>query len=433
MSFDADSASPSASPPAGAVAAVDPCTLREPVVGSPVPPGRRTPDDMGARHLMTASGSDDGTVEVRGVNKTFRHQVAGKDLKVLDNISVSFEGGTFTSVVGPSGCGKSTLLRIIDGLMPPDSGGVMIGGESVKEPSLDRGFVFQQFNLLPWRTVMGNIEFGLENLGVKKDERQRRAQAVIKLVALEGFERYYPGQLSGGMQQRVGLARALAVDPTILLMDEPFGSVDDQTRMLLQDELLGIWEGNQKTVIFVTHDIEEALYLADRWSSWRPAVPGHANPRGAVRASSQGGHSGFGPRWAGSSRRSGTSSRPGRRSRDDREVRHRGCLPRARSDAVRGPSRESRRRPGGVARAGRRGQGGAGMVAPPVQQDVGAADPLLRKHRDRLAGHGDDQGGVLPSHHPSDHQGIRRAVHGGLCDTCLCRSASSWSGSSSPW
>jgi ABC-type nitrate/sulfonate/bicarbonate transport system ATPase subunit len=140
----------------------------------------------------------------------------------------------------------------------------MIGGESVKEPSLDRGFVFQQFNLLPWRTVQGNIEFGLENLGLKKDERQRRAHAVIKIVALEGFERYYPGQLSGGMQQRVGLARALAVDPSILLMDEPFGSVDDQTRMLLQDELLGIWEGNQKTVIFVTHDIEEALYLADQ-------------------------------------------------------------------------------------------------------------------------------------------------------------------------
>jgi NitT/TauT family transport system ATP-binding protein len=213
---------------------------------------------------MTASGSDDGTVEVRGVNKTFRHQMAAKDLKVLDNISVSFAGGTFTSVVGPSGCGKSTLLRIIDGLMPPDSGGVMIGGERVKEPSLDRGFVFQQFNLLPWRTVQANVEFGLENLGLKRDERQRRAREVIKIVDLEGFERYFPGQLSGGMQQRVGLARALAVDPTILLMDEPFGSVDDQTRMLLQDELLGIWEGNQKTVIFVTHDIEEALYLADQ-------------------------------------------------------------------------------------------------------------------------------------------------------------------------
>ncbi len=213
---------------------------------------------------MTVSGSDQGTVEVHGVNKSFRHQAKGTELKVLDDISVSFRGGTFNCVVGPSGCGKSTLLRVIDGLIPPDSGGVTIGGERVREPSLDRGFVFQQFNLLPWRTVQGNVEFGLENLGVKKDERRRRAEEVIKFVALEGFEGYFPGQLSGGMQQRVGLARALAVDPSILLMDEPFGSVDDQTRMLLQDELLGIWEGNQKTVIFVTHDIEEALYLADQ-------------------------------------------------------------------------------------------------------------------------------------------------------------------------
>jgi NitT/TauT family transport system ATP-binding protein len=213
---------------------------------------------------MTNGNSSNGTVEVRGVNKSFRHQVEATDLQVLDNVSLSFEGGTFTCVVGPSGCGKSTLLRVIDGLIPPDSGSVVIGGENVKEPSLERGFVFQQFNLLPWRTVIGNIEFGLENLRVKKDERRRRAQEVLKVVDLEGFERYYPGQLSGGMQQRVGLARALAVDPTILLMDEPFGSVDDQTRMLLQDELLGIWEKNQKTVVFVTHDIEEALYLADR-------------------------------------------------------------------------------------------------------------------------------------------------------------------------
>jgi NitT/TauT family transport system ATP-binding protein len=210
------------------------------------------------------NGSDQANVEVRGVNKSFRHQLEATDLKVLDDISLTFEGGTFTCVVGPSGCGKSTLLRVIDGLIPPDSGVVMIGGEPVKEPSLDRGFVFQQFNLLPWRTVIANIEFGLENLGVKKDERRRRAKEVLKVVDLEGFERYFPGQLSGGMQQRVGLARALAVDPSILLMDEPFGSVDDQTRMLLQDELLGIWEKDQKTVVFVTHDIEEAIYLADR-------------------------------------------------------------------------------------------------------------------------------------------------------------------------
>jgi NitT/TauT family transport system ATP-binding protein len=205
-----------------------------------------------------------GTVEVLGVNKSFPKQAGDGALKVLNDVSFSLEAGTFACLVGPSGCGKSTLLRIIDGLMPPDSGEIVIAGNRVRAPSLDRGFVFQHFNLLPWRTVMGNVEFGLENLGVEKSERRRRAEAIIKLVDLEGFERYYPAQLSGGMQQRVGLARALAIEPSILLMDEPFGSVDDQTRMLLQDELLKIWEKSQKTVIFVTHDIEEALFLGDR-------------------------------------------------------------------------------------------------------------------------------------------------------------------------
>ncbi len=205
-----------------------------------------------------------GAVDVRGVNKSFPRHQGGGDLRVLNDVTFSIEAGTFICLVGPSGCGKSTLLRIIDGLIPPDAGEVYIGGEKVREPSLDRGFVYQQFNLLPWRTVIGNVEFGLENMGLKKQERRRRALEVIKLVDLEGFETYYPSQLSGGMQQRVGLARAIAVEPTILLMDEPFGSVDDQTRMLLQNELLKIWEQAQKTVIFVTHDIEEALYLGDR-------------------------------------------------------------------------------------------------------------------------------------------------------------------------
>ena len=205
-----------------------------------------------------------GTVEIRGVSKSFPRQAGDGSLKVLNDVGFSLDSGTFACLVGPSGCGKSTLLRIIDGLIPPDSGEVIIAGDPVRAPSLDRGFVFQQFNLLPWRTVMGNVEFGLENLGVDRGERRRRAEEIIKLVDLEGFERYYPAQLSGGMQQRVGLARALAIEPSILLMDEPFGSVDDQTRMLLQDELLKIWEKSQKTVIFVTHDIEEALFLGDR-------------------------------------------------------------------------------------------------------------------------------------------------------------------------
>lgn len=204
-----------------------------------------------------------GTVEVRGVNKSFPRQAGDGSLRVLNDVDFRLDAGTFACLVGPSGCGKSTLLRIIDGLIEPDSGTVLIADERVRGPSLDRGFVFQQFNLLPWRTVLGNVEFGLENLGVERRDRRRRAEEIIALVDLEGFEGYYPAQLSGGMQQRVGLARALAIEPSILLMDEPFGSVDDQTRMLLQDELLKIWEKSQKTVIFVTHDIEEALYLGD--------------------------------------------------------------------------------------------------------------------------------------------------------------------------
>jgi NitT/TauT family transport system ATP-binding protein len=200
-------------------------------------------------------------LRVSGVSMSFTSRSG--TIRVLDGVDLSLGDGTFCCIVGPSGCGKSTLLRIIDGLIEPDTGEVRIGGEPVTGPDLSRGFVFQQFNLLPWRTVLGNVEFGLENLGVPKGERRERALHWVKHVDLSGFEDYYPAQLSGGMQQRVGLARALALKPNILLMDEPFGSVDDQTRMLLQEELLEIWEREKKTVIFVTHDIEEALFLAD--------------------------------------------------------------------------------------------------------------------------------------------------------------------------
>ncbi len=202
------------------------------------------------------------SVDVKGLDMSFETRLSGR-MQVLDKVDLSLPGGTFCCIVGPSGCGKSTMLRIVDGLLRSDSGSVELGGETVREPSLERGFVFQQFNLLPWRTVLGNVEFGLENLKVEKAERRERALKWLKLVDLEGFQDHYPAQLSGGMQQRVGLARALAVEPEILLMDEPFGSVDDQTRMVLQEELLRIWERDHKTVLFVTHDIEEALFLAD--------------------------------------------------------------------------------------------------------------------------------------------------------------------------
>jgi NitT/TauT family transport system ATP-binding protein len=201
------------------------------------------------------------SVQIEGLDMAFNSRSGS--IHVLDNVDMTLKPGVFCSIVGPSGCGKSTMLRIIDGLIEPRSGTVKIGDSPVVGPSLERGFVFQQFNLLPWRTVVGNVEFGLENLGVDKSERRERAAHWLKLVDLEGFQDYYPAQLSGGMQQRVGLARALAVEPEILLMDEPFGSVDDQTRMLLQEELLQIWERDHKTVLFVTHDIEEALFLSD--------------------------------------------------------------------------------------------------------------------------------------------------------------------------
>jgi len=200
-------------------------------------------------------------VEIRNLDMSFESKSG--TIHVLDDIDLSLDPGIFCSIVGPSGCGKSTMLRIIDGLIPPMAGSVTVGDTVVTGPSLDRGFVFQQFNLLPWRTVLANVEFGLENLGVQKQERRERAKRWLRVVDLDEFESYYPAQLSGGMQQRVGLARALAIEPEVLLMDEPFGSVDDQTRMLLQEELLQIWERDHKTVVFVTHDIEEALFLSD--------------------------------------------------------------------------------------------------------------------------------------------------------------------------
>jgi len=170
----------------------------------------------------------------------------------------------FVAIVGPSGCGKSTFLRIVDGLIPPDTGTIRLNGALVNGPGHRRGMVFQSFDLFPWRTAISNVEFGLEMQNLPRTERRRRAHHWIELVGLQGFENSYPHQLSGGMQQRVGIARALAIEPEVLLMDEPFGALDVQTRDLLQDELLAIWQRERKTVLFVTHSIEEAIYLADR-------------------------------------------------------------------------------------------------------------------------------------------------------------------------
>jgi NitT/TauT family transport system ATP-binding protein len=184
---------------------------------------------------------------------------------VLENFSLSVSELEFLVLLGPSGCGKSTLLRIIDGIETCDSGQIVLDGRDVTSTTGGgRGMVFQSFELFPWRTTLDNVAFGLEVAGVGKKERTEAAREYIRLVGLSGFENAYPHELSGGMQQRVGIARALAIKPTILLMDEPYGALDVQTRDLLQDELLNIWDKQRKTVIFVTHSIEEALYLADR-------------------------------------------------------------------------------------------------------------------------------------------------------------------------
>jgi NitT/TauT family transport system ATP-binding protein len=208
-------------------------------------------------------------LEVRNVSKSFRHD--GSSLIVLDNLSLTVADLEFIVLLGPSGCGKSTLLRIIDGIESCDSGSIILNGRDVTGRAGEgRGMVFQASELFPWRTVLQNVEFGLEVAGVERNARRETARQYISLVGLEKFENSYPHQLSGGMQQRVGIARALAIRPQLLLMDEPYGALDVMTRDLLQVELLRIWESERKTVLFVTHSIEEAIFLADRIVSMTP-------------------------------------------------------------------------------------------------------------------------------------------------------------------
>ncbi len=197
-------------------------------------------------------------LSVSGLNKRF------DALEALRAISLSVAPGEFISLVGPSGCGKTTFLRIVAGLETATSGEVRIDGKPVTKPDTDRGFVFQNDNLLPWRTVLANAMIGPEITGRAGPAERRRTLDLLKLVGLEGFEHYHPRQLSGGMRQRVNLARALAIDPDILLMDEPFSALDAQTREIMQTELLRIWEQGRKTVLFVTHQIDEAVFLSDR-------------------------------------------------------------------------------------------------------------------------------------------------------------------------
>jgi NitT/TauT family transport system ATP-binding protein len=197
------------------------------------------------------------------VNHTYRPP-HGKPVLALADVSLEVRPREFLAILGPSGCGKSTLLYLVGGFLPIETGRIVVEGKPVKVPGPDRGIVFQHFALFPWKTVRGNILYGLERQGLPRAERERRAQSFIDLVGLRGFEDSYPSQLSGGMKQRTAIARTLAFDPSILLMDEPFGALDAQTRSLMQTELLSIWQRTPKTVIFVTHDVQEAVYLADR-------------------------------------------------------------------------------------------------------------------------------------------------------------------------
>ena len=200
-------------------------------------------------------------LEIKDV--TVRFETKNGQLTALEDISLAIADREFSVIVGPSGCGKSTLLRLVAGLQPATSGVALLEGRPIRGPSVERGMVFQSYTLFPWLTVEKNVQFGPTLKGMPSAERDAIAKKFLGQVGLSGFEKAYPEQLSGGMRQRVALARALANDPKILLMDEPFGALDSQTRSLMQELLVGIWERAHKTVLFITHDIEEAIFLAD--------------------------------------------------------------------------------------------------------------------------------------------------------------------------
>jgi NitT/TauT family transport system ATP-binding protein len=208
-----------------------------------------------------------GPAKLRATDVTIHYWIerAARPFQALDGVTLDIRPGEFVAIVGPSGCGKTTFLNAVDGLQPISGGTLELNGQAITKPGPDRAMVFQQASLLPWRTVLGNVVYGLELLGnTSRRDRTERAHDFIRLVGLEGFEDAFPTELSGGMQQRVNLARALATDPEMLLLDEPFAALDAQTREFMQRELLRIWGATRKTALFITHDIKEAVYLADR-------------------------------------------------------------------------------------------------------------------------------------------------------------------------
>jgi NitT/TauT family transport system ATP-binding protein len=204
------------------------------------------------------------SLSIQNLSKTYFDPYRGAHVTAVKDVSLKVEKGEFVSVVGPSGCGKTTILNMIAGFIPPSGGDILVDGRAVKGPGPDRGVVFQSFALFPWKTVIENVAFGPKMRGVGKSEREAIAREYLALAGLSHAADRYPNELSGGMQQRVGVARALANQPQILLMDEPFASVDAQTRMTLQEELTRIWQERRPTVLFITHDVSEAVFLADR-------------------------------------------------------------------------------------------------------------------------------------------------------------------------
>jgi NitT/TauT family transport system ATP-binding protein len=216
-----------------------------------------------------------GSVSIRNLGKVFEKE-EGAATVALEDINLEIADKEFVCLIGPSGCGKTTLLRIIAGLETATSGEILLHGEPITGPDPVRGMVFQEYSLFPWRTVSENIAFGLAMSGVSKSQQQEVAARYLDLVNLEQFAGSYPHELSGGMRQRVAIARALANDPKVLLMDEPFGALDAQTRNRMQKELLEIWQKTQKTIVFVTHSVDEAVYLADRIVALSPR-PGRVN------------------------------------------------------------------------------------------------------------------------------------------------------------
>jgi NitT/TauT family transport system ATP-binding protein len=207
--------------------------------------------------------NDTAIISINRVSKRFETSRDRQHL-ALSDISLSVAQGEFVSILGPSGCGKSTLLYMVGGFVPPTEGAVVVSGQAVTGPGPDRGPVFQEFALFPWKTVLGNVMYGVRQRGASREEARIRARELLAMVKLSGYENFYPKELSGGMKQRVAIARTLAYRPSILLMDEPFGALDAHTRTRLQNDLLGIWEKDRKTVLFVTHSVEEAVFLSDR-------------------------------------------------------------------------------------------------------------------------------------------------------------------------